>query len=107
MITNTMNEYIQEKISEFETEYKQAVVENPWSDKEEFNTVEDGYPLQWSKQFLKDSLTESYNRGVEDSLSKVVEKKKWLGSDKIEIADGYNQAITETIDNISKLLTNK
>lgn len=107
-----MNEYIQEKISEFETEYKQAVVENPWSDKEEFNTVEDGYPLQWSKQFLKDSLTESYNRGLEDSLGCVPNLdtcSTYGSSDERErgSTDGFGECRQQTIDNISKLKTNK
>lgn len=61
------------------------------------------------KKFIRDSIENAYNRGVEDSLSKVPEEGNDLYYKNIyppqsKWKDGFDDCRQQTIDNITKLL---
>lgn len=124
-----MNEYIEEKIKEFEKGFKciqgdcdgtghipEQIAEDEWTSHQCQFHAEYIFPIT---QKFKQSISEAYNRGVEDSLKCVPDKaikSSFLDTEHLSntqyihasgVIDGRNITRQQTIDNISKLLNNK
>lgn len=105
-LTNTMNEYIQEKChcddGTCESHNDRKIIEDIKRTQRETRFILDnGKPIDM----------ESYNRGVEDSKQKVEksfeEFNLWDWSGESEVYAEIDKLKVQTIDNISKLLNNK
>lgn len=114
-----MNEYIQEKIKDFKKwcEDTTATFETQYDPDgygEDFNVSFS--ELSFYEELLKkhqEEIENAYNRGVEDSLACVPEELEPVCSpeytpDQESLYNaGSNSCRQQTIDNISKLITNK
>lgn len=116
-----MNEYIQEKIQNFkkwctETTATFESQYDPDGYGEDFNVSFS--ELSFYEDLLKkhqEEIENAYNRGVEDALKCVPEKFRdrreigdfYTDSETLRNIDTVNRVIQQTIDNISKLKTNK
>lgn len=95
-----MNEYIQDTIKELLRLLDVRIVDTSAN----YKKMEELY-----SEDLKNALQDAYNRGVEDSLAKVSKKnpRNHYCDEYDYLHDERHIVIDETIDNISKLTTNK
>ena len=115
MITNTMNEYIQVDTNKSMLD---TYVAHFIAEIEKYKRPRPDGSIDWSKakpniiELIKVIGGKAYNRGVEDSLSKVPKEGndsyyKNIYPPQSKWKEGFDDCRQQTIDNINKLITNK